>query len=101
MQNPDKLMIEAQARNITTLRDNLRTANKKVQVLSQELSKVRRSGLFYNKMQEAILESSFLQGEWTRFCSFLRMAASDIETEFNAIESDDEDDYVERLIKNA
>lgn len=78
----DQRMIDAQAKHISSLRTDLVYMQKKCMAVQQELDSIKDCGMFYRTMQKAILDDPLLHGEWIRFCSFLRLAAPDLEEEF-------------------
>lgn len=87
MQNSDQRMIDAQAKHISRMRTELEVMQKQLAAAQHELATIRDCGTFYRTMQQAILNDPMLQGEWIRFCSFLRLAAPDLETDFDSIKN--------------
>jgi hypothetical protein len=77
----DKMMIDAQAALITKLNGQIRSLQQELNKEIGETRALQTAGVFYLQMQRDILANPILQGEWTRFCSFLRMSIPDIEEE--------------------
>jgi hypothetical protein len=76
-ENQDQRMIDYQAQLITTLRTELKSYQAQYKEKCAEVERMAPSANFYAQMQEAILQNPILQGEWDRFCSFLKMALDD------------------------
>lgn len=67
-------MIETQARLITKLREDYAALQRVLAQTEAQNRKNRQAAEFYFELQKHILENPILQSEWTRFCSFLKMA---------------------------
>lgn len=84
----EEAMIEAQAKRISMLQDELkrnqdnfrreitRLGNDHAQIVAR-MRKNQQAGEFYLQLQQAILDNPVLQSEWERFCSFLKLADYD------------------------
>ena len=84
----DQAMIEAQAKRISMLQDDLKRAQSDFRKeitrlgaqhseLEARIRKNQQAGEFYLQLQQAILDNPVLQSEWERFCSFLKLADYD------------------------
>lgn len=71
-------MIKRQGEIISELNEEIRRLRDQRDKAWDELDQIRPAAFFYLGMQKAIIDNPILQGEWTRFCSFLRMANPDL-----------------------
>ena len=72
-------MIARQARLISDHNDTIRSLRQEVDELKKQNNRVNTAGCFYIAMQRAIVDSPFLQSEWDRFLSFLKMNTAEDE----------------------
>lgn len=75
----EKFMIARQARLITESNDRIRVLQRENNDLISQNQRVNTAGCFYIAMQRAIVDSPFLQSEWDRFLTFLKMNSSEEE----------------------
>jgi hypothetical protein len=68
---------------ITLMRTELKSCQDQYKEARAEIKRTAAAAKFYDKMQEAILENPILQGEWDRFCSFLKLSLEDGEEHFS------------------
>lgn len=87
--------VERQARLITDNNETIRDLKKKVDELIIQNQRVNSAGCFYIAMQRAIVASPFLQSEWDRFLSFLKMNTSEEELHdlINEVRAENPDHY--------
>ena len=83
--NSDQAMIEAQAKTITKLQNDLKSARDEYkreiarlaaeqENIRSQINKNQQAGKFYLQLQQAILDNPVLLSEWERFCSFLKLS---------------------------
>jgi hypothetical protein len=89
----DKFTIDRQARLITTLREDYVVLQKVLAQAEAQNRKNRQAAEFYFELQKQILDNPILQSEWTRFCSFLKMATTDAPVQAPAEASDEGPGY--------
>ena len=61
--------------------ERLERRHSDISSLKDKVNELTKAANYYMRMQRAILANPILQGEWTRFCSFLKMAEVDMESD--------------------
>ena len=70
---------DRQAALIKELRDNYAELDEMYTTLFNEHKRTHVAGEYYLRIQKALEDNPLLQGEWVRFCSFLRLSLTDAE----------------------
>ena len=95
MLNSNQYMIDRQAKIISQLNRDLRDSydrireleifKDQIEAIKQEFGRelsvatILSSAKFYQQLQKTVAENPILQGEWKRFCSFLKMTNENVE----------------------
>jgi uncharacterized protein (DUF3084 family) len=70
-------MIDIQAKKISMLNEQVKSLHEQVHTMKKKLEIRDHHSDQYKQLIAQIEESDILRGEWMRFCSFLKMTASE------------------------